>query len=50
MIIITRPDATEAQIEHIVDSVHRWGLKTEVSRGVLRVVIGVIGREDLMLE
>jgi 3-deoxy-7-phosphoheptulonate synthase len=50
MIIITRPDATEAQIEHIVDSVHRWGLKTEVSRGVLRVVIGVIGPEDKIRE
>lgn len=50
MIIITRPDATEAQIEHIVDSVHQWGLKTEVSRGVLRVVIGVIGPEDKIRE
>jgi len=50
MIIITRPDATEEQIEHIVTRIHRWGLKTEVSRGELRVVIGVIGPEDKIRE
>lgn len=50
MIIITRPDATEEQIDHIVTRIHRWGLKTEVSRGELRVVIGVIGPEDKIRE
>ncbi|MBV9492394.1 MAG: 3-deoxy-7-phosphoheptulonate synthase [Verrucomicrobia bacterium] len=50
MIIITRPDVTEAQIDHIVASVRQWGLKTEVSRGELRVVIGVIGPEDKIRE
>ena len=46
MIIITRPDVTEEQIEHIVSRIADWGLKVEVSRGKLRVVIGVIGPED----
>ena len=46
MIIITRPDATEDQIEHIVSRIHDWGLRAEVSRGEMRVVIGVIGPED----
>jgi 3-deoxy-7-phosphoheptulonate synthase len=50
MIIVTRPDATELQIEHIVDRIRSWGLKTEVSRGEMRVVIGVIGPEDKIRE
>jgi 3-deoxy-7-phosphoheptulonate synthase len=50
MIIITRPDATEEQIEHIVSRIKAWGLKTEVSRGEMRVVVGVIGPEDKIRE
>jgi len=50
MIIITKPGVTDAQLEHIVDRIHEWGLKTEVSRGELRVVIGVIGPEDVIRE
>jgi 3-deoxy-7-phosphoheptulonate synthase len=50
MIIITRPDATEDQIDHIVSRINAWGLRAEVSRGELRVVIGVIGPEDKIRE
>ena len=50
MIIVTKPDATEAQIQHILDRVKEWGLKCEVSRGERRVVIGVIGEEELIRE
>jgi 3-deoxy-7-phosphoheptulonate synthase len=50
MIIVTRPDATEDQIDHIVDRIRSWGLKSEVSRGEMRVVIGVIGPEDKIRE
>ncbi len=50
MIIVTKPDATEAQIAHIVDRIKEWGLKAEVSRGAVRVVIGVIGPEDVISE
>jgi 3-deoxy-7-phosphoheptulonate synthase len=50
MIIITRPNATEEQIEHIVARIRFWGLKAEVSRGAMRVVIGVIGPEDKIRE
>ena len=46
MIIVTRPDVTEEQIQHIVSRIQDWGLKAEVSRGEMRVVIGVIGPED----
>src|SRR5678810_1361240 len=50
MIIVTTPDATEDQIEHILKRISEWGLKAEVSRGALRTVIGVIGAEDSIRE
>lgn len=50
MIIVTKPEATEEQIQHIVERIKEWGLKTEVSRGAVRVVIGIIGPEDVIRE
>lgn len=50
MIIVTKPDVSEEQIEHIVQRIGEFGLKAEVSRGVHRVVIGVIGPEELIRE
>src|SRR5437870_3832520 len=50
MIIITQPAVTEAQIDHIVARVEEFGLHAQVMRGVERVVIGVIGPEDLIRE
>src|SRR5258708_8792947 len=42
MIIITPPDATKDQIEHIESRIHDCGLRPEVTRGELRGGIGVI--------
>jgi 3-deoxy-7-phosphoheptulonate synthase len=50
MIIVTREDATEDQIAHILERIAEWGLKAEVSRGAMRTVIGVIGAEDSIRE
>ena len=50
MIIVTKPGATEQQVEHILDRIKEWGLKAEVSRGAVRTVIGVIGPEDQVRE
>ena len=50
MIVILRSDATEAQIQHIVDRATKLGLKSNVSRGVERTVIGFIGKEDALRE
>ncbi len=50
MIIVTKPGTTDEQIQHIVNRIHEWGLKTEVSHGAVRVVIGVIGPEDVIRE
>jgi len=48
MIIVLKPDATPEQIEHIVKKVESWGLKTMISKGVERTIIGVIGKEDIL--
>jgi 3-deoxy-7-phosphoheptulonate synthase len=46
VIIILKSDATEAQVEHVVERVEALGLKTHVSRGTYRTVVGVIGDES----
>lgn len=48
MIIVLRPDATEAQVNHIVEKVQRLGLKPHISKGTERTIIGVIGPEDIL--
>jgi len=48
MIVILNPDATEAQIQHIVERASKLGLKSNISRGVERTVIGFIGPEDAL--
>lgn len=48
MIIVLRPDATQEQIEHIIKKVESLGLKTMVSKGVERTIIGVIGEEEIL--
>jgi 3-deoxy-7-phosphoheptulonate synthase len=50
MIIVTKPGTTEEQIEHIIERIAEWGFKTDVSRGAMRTVIGVIGDEGAIRE
>jgi len=50
MIIITKPDVSEEQIQHIIERIGEYGLKAEISRGIHRVVIGVIGPEEVIRE
>ena len=45
MIIVLKHDATEEQIQHIVESIRSWGLTPNLSRGTERAIIGVIGDE-----
>jgi len=45
MIIVVRPDATEAQIQHILDRVQELGFTPHYSRGEQRTIIGAIGDE-----
>jgi 3-deoxy-7-phosphoheptulonate synthase len=46
MIIVLRSDASEDQINHILDRVNKLGLKANISRGIEKTVIGLIGPED----
>jgi 3-deoxy-7-phosphoheptulonate synthase len=48
MIIVMRPDASEEQINHIVEKVEKLGLKPHVSKGTERTIIGVIGPEEVL--
>ncbi len=46
VIIVVKPNSTPEQIDHIVEKIEEMGFRSEVSRGVKRTVIGVIGEED----
>jgi len=48
MIIVLRKDASEEQIQHIVEKADSLGLRANISRGVERTVIGLIGPEDVL--
>src|ERR1700736_3415372 len=46
MIIVVRPDATSAQIDHIIERIEELGLRPHVSRGEKRTIMGAIGDEN----
>ncbi len=48
MIIVLRPDATEEQIQHIIDKIEEAGLTPHISRGTERTIMGVIGDERVL--
>lgn len=48
MIIVLKPEATQAQVDHIIDKVKALGLTPHVSKGQERTIIGVIGPEDVL--
>ena len=45
MIIVLKPEATEEQIQHVIQRVESLGLRAHLSRGSYRTIIGVIGDE-----
>jgi 3-deoxy-7-phosphoheptulonate synthase len=48
MIIITRHDVTDEELDHIRERVEAFGLQTHLSRGTHRMVVGCIGDEELL--
>ncbi len=48
MIIITRHDVTDEELDHIRERVEAFGLETHLSRGAHRTVVGCIGDEALL--
>ncbi|MDH5590971.1 MAG: 3-deoxy-7-phosphoheptulonate synthase [Gemmatimonadota bacterium] len=49
MIIVTREGITEEELDHIRERVEAMGLRTHVSRGEHRTVIGCVGDEGRLL-
>ena len=50
MIIVTRRGITDAELDHIRERVEALGLRTHVSRGEDRTVIGCVGDEKVLSE
>lgn len=48
MIIVLKPEATEPQIDHIIDRLRELGLKAHISKGEERTIIGVIGDDRIL--
>ncbi len=48
MIIVLKPDATETQIDHLLDRLRELGLKTHLSKGEERTIIGIIGDDRIL--
>jgi len=48
MIIVVKPNATEAEIDHIIKKIRDHGLQAHVSKGTERTIIGAIGDEAIL--
>jgi 3-deoxy-7-phosphoheptulonate synthase len=48
MIIILRPDATEEEVQGVIDRIESAGLKPHISRGTERTILGAIGDETAL--
>ncbi len=46
MILILRSNATDEQIDHVIQRVEALGLQAHLSRGTFRTIVGIIGDED----
>jgi 3-deoxy-7-phosphoheptulonate synthase len=45
VIVVMKPDATSAQIEHMADQITSLGLKPQVIHGTHQTVIAALGEE-----
>ncbi|HET9985199.1 MAG TPA: 3-deoxy-7-phosphoheptulonate synthase [Longimicrobiales bacterium] len=50
MIIVTRPGISDAELDHIRERVEALGMRTHVSRGEQRTIVGCIGEEERLQE
>jgi len=48
MIIVLKRDATQAEIDHVVEKIKATGLAVHISKGKERTIIGAIGDEALL--
>jgi 3-deoxy-7-phosphoheptulonate synthase len=49
MIIVLRPDASQEQIDHVLERIAELGFRPHISQGAVRTIIGVIGDESKLL-
>jgi 3-deoxy-7-phosphoheptulonate synthase len=50
MLIVLKQDATQKEIDHIIDKIHSCGLTPHISKGEKLTIITVIGDEDKIRE
>ena len=50
MIIVTKSNVSESELDHIRQRVESLGLKTHITRGSHRVVIACVGEDNAMAE
>ncbi len=50
MIIVLKPNVTKDEVKHIKDKIESLGLRTHISEGSERSIIGVIGDERLLTD
>lgn len=48
MIIVLKPDASEAQVDHLLERLRELGFKTHLSKGEERTIVGIIGDDRLL--
>jgi 3-deoxy-7-phosphoheptulonate synthase len=48
MIIVLKPGASQANVDHIVERAQKLGLTPHISKGTERTIIGLIGPEDAL--
>lgn len=46
MIVVFRKEATQKEVDHVIERIEKLGLKALVSRGTERTIIGIIGPEE----
>jgi 3-deoxy-7-phosphoheptulonate synthase len=50
MVIITNPNITQAQLDHIREQVEARGMSTRITRGERQTIVGCIGDDDILRE
>ncbi len=48
MIIVLKPEATEGQVDHLLERLRELGFKTHLSKGQERTIVGIIGDDRLL--
>ncbi len=50
MIVVMKPEHTDEELRQLVARVEKMGLRTHLSRGERRTIVGIIGERDLIQE